>query len=85
MRHNADLTEWSTHQNLMGVHWPRQKEGSIMWSVELITQDVNGGNPLDVVLSAKVGGQKTTKLHQGVVTLQEYKETSQKRHLLKNI
>lgn len=34
-----------------------------MWSVELVTKDVNRGNPLDVVLRAEVGGQKTTKLH----------------------
>ena len=57
----------------MGIHWPRQEESSIMWSVELVTKDVNGGNPLNVVFSAKVGGQKATKLQQRVMTLQEYK------------
>lgn len=36
----------------MGVHWARQEEGSIMWRVELVTKDVNGGDPLDVVLCA---------------------------------
>lgn len=71
MMHTEALTELSTHQNLMGVHRPRQEEGSIMWSVELVTKDVNGGNPLDVVLCAQVGGQKATKLHQRVMTLQE--------------
>ncbi|KAF3841222.1 hypothetical protein F7725_007084 [Dissostichus mawsoni] len=54
--------------NLMGVHWSRQEEGSVMGSVELVTKDVNGGNPLDVVLSAQVGGQKATKLHQRKTT-----------------
>lgn len=53
----------STHQDLMSVHWPRQEESGVMWSVELVTKDVNGGNSLDVVLCAEVGGQKTTKLH----------------------
>lgn len=47
----------------MGIHWPRQEECSVMWSVELVTKDVNRGNPLDVVFRAEVGGQKTTKLH----------------------
>lgn len=42
-----------------------------MWRVKLVTKDVNGGDALDVVLGAQVGGQKTTKLHQGVMTLQE--------------
>lgn len=50
--HTEALTEESTHQNLMGVHWPRQEEGSVMWRVELVAKDVNGGNPLDVVLCA---------------------------------
>lgn len=72
--HNRALTQCFTHQNLMGVHWSRQEEGSVMGSVELVTKDVNGGNPLDVVLSAQVGGQKATKLHQRVMTLQEYNQ-----------
>lgn len=63
----------STHQNLMGVHWPREEEGGIMWSVELVAKDVDGGNALDVILCAEVGGKKTTKLHQRVMTLQEHK------------
>lgn len=41
-----------THQNLMGVHRPRQEESCIMWRVELVTKDVNRGYPLDVVLCA---------------------------------
>lgn len=53
----------------MGIHWPRQEEGSIVWRVELVTKDVNGGNTLYVVLCAKVGGQKAAKLNQGVMTL----------------
>lgn len=57
----------------MGVHWPREEEGGIVWSVELVAEDVDGGNALDVILCAEVGGQKTTKLHQRVVTLQEHK------------
>lgn len=36
----------------MCIHWPGQEEGCIMWSVELITKNVNGGNQFDVVLSA---------------------------------
>lgn len=55
----------------MGVHRARQEEGSIMWSVELVTQDVDGGNPLDVIFCAEIGGQKTTELQQCVMTLQE--------------
>lgn len=58
----------------MGIHWPRQEEGGIMWSVELVTKDVNGGNSFDVVFCAEVGGQKATKLHQCIMTLQEDKE-----------
>ena len=50
--HTCALTGSSTYQDLVGVHWPRQEEGSIMWSVELVTKDVNGGNPFDVVLGA---------------------------------
>lgn len=50
-----------------------------MWSVELVTKDVNGGNPFDVVLCAEVGGQKATKLYQCVMTLQENKELSQQQ------
>lgn len=63
----------------MGVHWPRQEEGGIMWSVELVTKDVDRGNPLDVILCAEVGGQKATKLHQCVMTLQEDKELHQQQ------
>lgn len=54
----------------MGIHWPRQEEGSIVWRVELVAKDVDGGNPLYVVLCAQVGGQKAAKLNQGVVALQ---------------
>lgn len=36
----------------MRIHWSGQEEGSIMWSVELITKNINGGNQLDVVLGA---------------------------------
>lgn len=64
-----DLTRRSTHQNLVGIHWPRQEEGSIVRCVELVAEDVDGGNPLYVVLCAQVGGQKAAKLNQGVVTL----------------
>lgn len=46
------MTKQPTHQNLMGIHWPRQEKGSIVWRVELVTKDVNGGNPLYVVLCA---------------------------------
>lgn len=45
-----------------------------MWSVELITKDVDGGNSFDVVFGAEVGGQKATKLHQCIMTLQEDKD-----------
>lgn len=55
----------------MSIHWPRQKEGSVMWCVEVITEDVNGGDTFDVVLCAEVGSQKATKLHQCVMTLQK--------------
>lgn len=71
------LPELSTHQNLMGIHWTRQEESSIMWSVELVTKDVNGGNSFDIVLCAEVGCQKTAKLHQCVVTLQEDNEVNE--------
>lgn len=71
-----DLKQQSTHQNLMGIHWPRQKESSIVWSVELVTKDVDRRNPLDVVFCAEVGGQKATKLHQRVMTLQEDKKNT---------
>ena len=40
-----------------------------MGGVELVTEDVNGGNTLDVVLSTQVGRQEATKLDQGIVTL----------------
>lgn len=54
----------------MGIHWPRQEEGSIVWCVELVAQNVNGRNSLYVVLCAQVGGQEAAKLHQSVVALQ---------------
>ena len=50
-----------------------------MWSVELVTKDINRGNPLNVVLCAEVGGQKPSKLHQRVMTLQEDKELPQQQ------
>ena len=42
-----------------------------MGRVELVAQDVDGGDPLDVVLSAQVGGQEPSELDQGVVALQK--------------
>lgn len=63
----------------MGVHGPGQEEGSIVWGVELVTKDVDRGNPLNVVLCAEVGGQKASKLHQCVMTLQEDKEVPQQQ------
>lgn len=58
----------------MGVHGPREEESSIVRRVELVAEDVYGGNPLDVVLCAQVGGQETSELHQRVVTLRGYKQ-----------
>lgn len=55
----------------MCIHRPGQEERSIVWRVELVTQDVNGRNPFDVVLCAEVRGQKTSKLNQRVVALRE--------------
>lgn len=63
----------STHQYLMSVHWARKEERSVMWSMELVTKYINGGNALDVVLSAEVGRQEATKLHQCVMALHERK------------
>lgn len=57
----------------MCVHGAGQEEGGIMWGVELVAQDVDGGNSLDVVFCAEVGGQKAAKLQQRVVTLQRQK------------
>lgn len=54
----------------MGIHWAREEEGSVVWCVELVAQDVDGGNPLYVVLCAQVGGQEAAKLNQGVMALQ---------------
>lgn len=53
----------------MGVHGAGQEEGCIVGRVELVTEDVYRGHPLDVVLRAEVGRQKAAELHQGVVTL----------------
>lgn len=61
-----------TNRNLMSVHWARQEECSIMWSVELVTKNIDGRNALDVILCTEVGSQKSTKLHQSVVALQKH-------------
>ena len=53
----------------MGVHGPGQEEGRVVGRVELVAQDVYGGDPLDVVLRAQVGGQEAPELDQGVVAL----------------
>ena len=55
-----------------------------MRSVELVTEDVNRGNPLDVILCAEVGGQKATKLQQCVMTLQEDKEFTEQQKYTNN-
>ena len=54
----------------MGVHGSGQEEGRVVGRVELVAQDVDGGDPLDVVLRAQVGGQEAPELDQGVVALQ---------------
>lgn len=54
----------------MGIHWSGQEEGSIVWCMELVAQDVDSWNPLNVVLCAQVGGEEAAKLNQSVVALQ---------------
>lgn len=62
----------STNRNLMRVHWARQEERSIMWSVKLVTKNIDGRNTLDVILCTEVGSQKSSKLHQRVMALQKH-------------
>lgn len=57
----------------MGIHWPREEKGSIVWCVELVAEDVDGGDSLYVVLGAQVRGQKAAKLNQGIVALQAHR------------
>ncbi len=59
----------STHQNLMGIHGPRQEESSIVWRVELVTEDIDRRHSFDVVFCAEVRCQEATKLYKSVVTL----------------